>query len=293
MYLRSIFAAVFDNPNQTMKIRILLTAFLLLSSLSYWAQTQLQYQINQQGGGSCAGSPVELSVKILATSDHLCGAENVHNSNLNYGRMTDQDGNIYKTIVIGNQEWMAENLKVSHYRNGDIIANVPENSLWSSLTTGAWCYNYNESFSECPFGKIYNWYTVADQRNVCPADWHVPTDSEWNDLIGFLDSSFDPNSSFNPTTVYQSSSAGVKMKSNWLDLSQYATNESGFSGILSGGRTADGTFSSGNVGIWWSSSENEANNSTAWYRAIYSDNGFVGRNDEFKQVGLSVRCLKD
>ena len=342
------------------------------------AQTPLQYQLNQQGGGNCAGSPVELSVSTsvrLTTNDaseitvntaisggnvandggnavsqrgvcwntspnpttanfstvdgsglgnfssnlvglspnttyyvrayamnsagtfygnevsfitgnaanptaHTCGAENVHNPNLNYGTMTDQEGNVYKTIVIGTQEWMAENLKTSTYRNGDLIPNVTDNAQWTGLTSGAWCYYNNDPQFECPYGKLYNWYTVADSRNVCPEGWHVPTDAEWTTLTNYLGGE---------------SIAGGKMKSTgtqyWL-YNNVADNSSGFSGLPGGVRGDSGAFSSiGYAGYWWSSTENDTY--YAWYRFLDYSLGFVNRGNYFKSYGFSVRCLRD
>jgi hypothetical protein len=122
------------------------------------------------------------TVPIDPAAVHTCSAIGVHNSNLTYGSLTDQEGNVYKTIVIGNQEWMAENLNTSIYRNGEPIENVVDSSQWTTLSTGIWCYyNYDSQF-ECPYGKLYNWYAVADPRNVCPTGWHVPSDAEFDVL---------------------------------------------------------------------------------------------------------------
>ena len=161
---------------------------------------------------------------------HTCGATSVHNSDKTYGTMTDQEGNVYKTIVIGTQEWMAENLKTSIYRNGDVIENVTNNVQWSNLTTGALASYNNDSQYDCPYGKLYNWYAVADPRHVCPTGWHEPTDGEWTMLTDYLGGE---------------AVAGGKMKSTftqyWLYLNQYATNESGFS-ALPGGYSGNSGF---------------------------------------------------
>jgi uncharacterized protein (TIGR02145 family) len=159
--------------------------------------------------------------------------------------MTDQEGNVYKTIVIGTQEWMAENLKTSIYRNGEAI-----DITGTSFTTGAWSLN-NDSQYDCPYGKLYNWYAVVDSRNVCPTGWNVPTDEEWTTLTDYLGGQSDENYNF---------FAGGKMKSTgfqyWLNPNTEANNESGFSGLPAGIRIFDGTFSSfGNNGFWWSTSE--------------------------------------
>ncbi len=224
---------------------------------------------------------------------HSCGATNVHNPAKTYGSMTDQQGNTYRTIVIGTQEWMAENLKTSIYRNGDPISNVTNASQWSGLNTGAWCYYNNDSQTECPYGKLYNWYAVADPRNVCPLGWHVPTDNEWNILIFYLDPSFDPNA-----WGIQSVIAGGKMKSAgiqyWVNSNTNATKERGLSGLPGGARYDGGTFLfTGLNGYWWSSTESNTINVNAWYRNLHYDDGNISRYDYLKKLGLSVRCVKD
>jgi uncharacterized protein (TIGR02145 family) len=220
---------------------------------------------------------------------HTCGATNVNNPLKTYGSMTDQQGNVYKTIVIGEQKWMAENLITTVYRNGDSIANVTDAAQWSSLATGAWCHNNNSSSNECPYGKLYNWYAVADPRNVCPVGWHVPTNAEWSVLINYLD--------LNAYGGFNANIAGSKMKSTgtqyWLSQNTDATNESGFSGLPGGRRNFNGVFINvGNSGSWWSSSENNIDG--AWYRHLNYLNGsaFWGDFDN-KRYGYSVRCLKD
>jgi uncharacterized protein (TIGR02145 family) len=129
---------------------------------------------------------------------------------------------------------------------------------------------------------LYNWYAVADSRNLCPAGWHVPSDTEWTTLETFLGG----DSAIN---------VGGKMKavsSLWNPPNTGATNESGFSGLPGGNRSLDGTYSFiGNDGYWWSSTEFLT--TVAWYRSLYYGNGNSFRNYNFKQVGFSVRCLRD
>ena len=221
---------------------------------------------------------------IFNGSTATCGATNVHNPTKTYGSMTDQNGNVYKTIVIGTQTWMAENLKASTYRDGTTsIPTINDAVQWTGLTTGASCWYANNSASyDCPYGKLYNWYAVADPRNLCPTGWHVPSDAEWTTLTNFLGGE---------------ALAGGKMKSTgtqyWLSPNTNATNESGFSGLPGGFRSYYfGTFSDvGTSGFWWSSSVSAAVN--AWYRALNHTNSNAYRNNYDKQGGLSVRCLRD
>ncbi len=145
------------------------------------------------------------------------------NNDLTYGTMTDQDGNTYKTITIGTQTWMAENLKTTKYRNGDPIPNVTDISEWYHLTTGAYCDYINTPGSDVTYGKLYNWHTVADSRNIAPTGWHVPSDAEWAILIEYLGGS---------------DVAGGKLKetgtTHWYNPTTEATNESGFTGLPGG-----------------------------------------------------------
>jgi uncharacterized protein (TIGR02145 family) len=192
------------------------------------------------------------------------------------------DGYTYSSIVLGNgQEWMAANLRTTTYANGDPIPNVTDDTQWQNLTTGAWAHYNNDSQYENPYGKLYNWYTVADPRNVCPTGWHVPSDAEWTVLCDYLGGG---------------AVVGGKMKSTgtayWLTPNTGATNESGFSGLPGGYRNLGGTF--GNIGangLWWSSTEDGTD--SAWFRALSYDSGHVYRSNGGKANGFSVRCLRD
>jgi uncharacterized protein (TIGR02145 family) len=188
---------------------------------------------------------------------------------------------------------MAQNLRSTTYANGDSIPNVTDNTAWTQLTTGAWAHFDNNSSYENPYGKLYNWYAVADPRNVCPTNWHVPTDAEWNTLVGYLDPSFNP-----ADVGSQSGTAGGKMKSTgtqyWLSPNTGATNESGFSGLPGGYRVVDDVsyfFYLDNYGFWWSASESGAEG--AWSRILDYANADIYRVASNKRDGLSVRCLRD
>jgi len=182
-------------------------------------------------------------------------------------------------VLIGNQFWMAENLKTTRFADGSVIPNVTDNFAWTQLSTSAWC-NYNNSLAnDLVYGKIYNGYTVSDPRNVCPAGWHAPTDAEWTILTDFLGGE---------------SVAGGKMKTTtgWSSPNTGATNESNFSGLPGGLRSSNGTFNTvGFNGYWWCSSEGGPNSS--WYRNLYYPNGYAARSSTSTQNGFSVRCLRD
>lgn len=190
--------------------------------------------------------------------------------------VTDYDGHQYSTVVIGYQEWMAENLNVTHYRNGDQIPNVTDNTAWSNLTTGAFCwYNNDEIAYSDLYGALYNWYAVTDNRGLCPSGWRVPSDSDWADLI----------------TIYLGGLhiSGYKMKSTsgWNNNTN-GNNKSGFTGLPGGLRYYHPSLSFNSLGVaagWWSSTEQHI--STAVYRYL----AYPASN--FKQNGYSVRCLKE
>jgi uncharacterized protein (TIGR02145 family) len=194
------------------------------------------------------------------------------------GYVTDIDGNQYKTVKIGNQIWMAENLKTSRYRNGVKILYLSNNSDWKNTTNGAWCWYDNNSKSDDMYGKLYNWYVVSEQRELCPIGWHIPSDKEWQILIDYLG---------------EKEISGNKMKNQteWY-YNGNGNNISGFSGLPGGYRNNDGTFGSiGTYGHWWSSSEDATDD--AWRRYLDYYSGGVGRSTSFKEVGFSVRCIKD
>ncbi len=195
--------------------------------------------------------------------------------------VTDIDDNVYKTVQIGNQVWMAENLRVSRYRNGDLIQNIQNNQEWANLKTGACCNYDNNPVYDAKYGKLYNWFAVDDERGLAPEGWHISTDAEWTTLTTFLGGE----------TV-----AGGKLKEtsigNWSSPNTGATNTSGFTALPGGSRDYDGAFSLvGSFGYWWSSTENVTDR--AWYRYVDSDRSRVGRSYNLEQGGLSVRCVRD
>ena len=203
--------------------------------------------------------------------------------------VTDIDGNVYETVLIGGQLWIAENLKVTHYNNGDAIPNITNSRDWSSLSTGAYGdYDNNPSNSDT-YGRLYNWYTVDDSRGVCPEGWHVPSDDEFKTLEMFLGMTESEANS----TGYRGTNEGSKLAGN-ADLwnsgnleqnSEFGT--SGFNGLPAGYRNK----SMGVDGYFWFSTESSSN--TAWYRYLdYSSSG-VYRSYNGKRFGLSVRCLRD
>ena len=195
-------------------------------------------------------------------------------------QVTDFDDNVYSTITIGTQTWIAENLKVTHYKDGSPITVVTSSTDLSTLTTGAYTwYNNNQATFKDTYGALYNWYAVST-GNLCPAGWHVPSDAEWETLIDFLGGE---------------AIAGGKLKekgtSHWNIPNTAATNESGFTGLPGGYLFDNGTYYSlGNVGHWWSLTDSADH---ARDRYTYYQYNSVTRGTYSKKIFFSVRCLKD
>jgi len=208
--------------------------------------------------------------------------------------LIDIDGNSYQTVKIGEQWWMAENLKVIHYRNGDPILNVTDDSTWANLSTGARCaYDNNESNADV-FGYLYNWFAVNDRRDISPPGWHVPTDEEWKTLekyLGMSQSKADENGFRGTTEGGELKETGT---AHWLSPNEGATNESGFSALPGGCRSSFDNgifFDLGNSANFWSVSEEDAYR--AWHRDLYWTRSDVRRSNNSKQDGFSVRLIKD
>ncbi len=193
----------------------------------------------------------------------------------------DIDGNGYDTVTIGTQVWMAENLKVTHYRNGDAITKVTDFTTWAGLSTGAYCEYDNDVNNVAVYGRLYNWYSVTDSRNIAPVGWHVASDAEWQTLVDYLGGY---------------AAAGGRMKevgtTHWLSPNTGATNESGFSALHGGYRSGyDYDNSMFRDAFFWSSTESGSN--AAQSRGLSYSHSAVGRYSSYKVDGFSVRCVKD
>jgi uncharacterized protein (TIGR02145 family) len=188
--------------------------------------------------------------------------------------------NPQKSVTIGSQTWMKENLAVSTFRNGEAIPEAKTHDDWENARinkTPVWSYYNFDKTNYGKYGKLYNWYAVNDSRGLAPQGWHIPTNDEWTQLTDFLGGK---------------GIAGKKIKSKtgW-NKNGNGTNESGFNAIPSGlhdhGKFSYQGFYSG----FWCSSPHFTDN--AWLRSfVYDSNSFNKEDDDF-DVGLSVRCIKD
>jgi uncharacterized protein (TIGR02145 family) len=200
------------------------------------------------------------------------------------GELIDIDGNHYTTVKIGNQWWMAENLKVIHFRNGEAIPYVNEDTTWINLTKGALCSYKNDFENELIFGLIYNGYAVIDSRKLAPSGWHIPSEHEWRTLIDFLGGE---------------SIAGGKLKSigtnYWQNPNIGATNESGFSALPGGNRDYYNNcqfYTLGTNTSFWSSSNAGLGNALWYFNLSYQDTD-IDREASRIQSGFYIRLVKD
>ena len=243
---------------------------------------------------------------FLLFSNLSCEKDSTSSKDYEYetGTVTDIDGNTYQTVKIGDQWWMAENLRVTHYRNGEAIPKVTDDSEWYYSTTGAYCNYDNDDNNAVTYGSLYDWFAVNDNRNIAPEGWHVPSDEEWKELEMYLGMSQSEADAF----VSRGTNEGGKLKSTsgWNDNGN-GTNESGFSAVPGGYRDHNkssvtdingvvtetfGDYSGmGGSAYFWSSTEGDS-----YYALlrVLSDNGSeVIRYIVSKGFGLSVRCVRD
>ncbi|MBE0653750.1 MAG: fibrobacter succinogenes major paralogous domain-containing protein [Bacteroidales bacterium] len=194
--------------------------------------------------------------------------------------VTDIDGNVYQTVTIGSQVWLKENLKTTRYRNGDPIPNVTDDAQWLSLSGGAYCNYDNISSNSATYGLLYNWDAVIDPRNICPAGWHIPSDTEWKTLIDNLGGE---------------EVAGGKLKekgtAHWISPNTDAIDQYGFKALPAGYRLG-GTFQQpGYYATWWS--RTEKNLADAWIITLINSKSKAYIEGAYKIDGHSVRCVRD
>ncbi len=201
--------------------------------------------------------------------------------------VTDYDGNIYNTVFIGEQCWMRENLKTTHYANGLAITFIGNDlSAWQTNTGGAYAWNENDISWKHLYGALYNWHAVNNPNGLCPVGWHVPAHGEFAWLADYLGGS----------TV-----AGGKMKSTqtqpephprWDSPNTGASNSSQWSGFPGGYRTSTGVFLNfGAFGYWWTSTPHEE--VYAWWHYLSTFDNQIGHEYVIRQNGASVRCIKN
>jgi len=226
------------------------------------------------------------------------------------GTVTDSDGNVYYTMTIGTQVWMAENLKTTTYNDGTSIPNVTDGATWAALTTGAYSDYDNTPSNSSTYGRLYNWYAVDNNaatkvasnggKNVCPTGWHVPSDDEWTTLENYL---ITNGYNYDGTTTDNKIAKSLASIAGWTSSTTIGAvgntdypnkrNATGFTALPGGYRSGGGPYWSVNYrGLLWSSSEISATG------ALYRDMNYNGVNVAKgiygeEQDGFSVRCILD
>lgn len=203
----------------------------------------------------------------------------------------DSEDDSIKTVQIGEQVWMAENLKVTHYRNGEPIPNVPDNDEWINLLSGAYCNYDNDAGNVATYGRLYNWYALNDSRGLAPEGWHVPSDEEWKQLEMFLGMSQEEADK----TGYRGTDENEKLKetgtTHWLDPND-GTNESGFTALPGGNRHSNGAYmAKGGGAVFWTATED--NDTMAFYRTLWLGHSGIRRGSFYKIAGNSIRCIRN
>ncbi len=208
--------------------------------------------------------------------------------------VTDIDGNVYNTVLIGDQCWMKENLKTTKYRNGEPIEYPgSNNTVWFNNTSGAYAWYDNDISYKDIYGALYNWYAVNNANGLCPSGWYVPSDEEWKILEGTVDSLYDVGHEMWNGTDWRGSDVGKKLKatSGWIEDGN-GTDDYGFAALPSASRYFNGYFGHLNIfGSWWSATEHSST-TYAWRRNLHADRDKALRWNKLKESGLSVRCLK-
>ncbi|MCK9203556.1 MAG: fibrobacter succinogenes major paralogous domain-containing protein [Bacteroidales bacterium] len=193
----------------------------------------------------------------------------------------DIDGNAYHPITIGKQVWLTENLRVTHFQNGEAIPEAKNKTEWKNLKSASRCNLDNDPSMAAVYGSLYNWYAVDDKRNICPKGWHVPSENEWSELTNFLGGE---------------AIAGGKMKNQghdrWAWPNSGATNESGFNAIPNGYRSNLGTFYPlDTYTFFWTSTGYSGD--CALSKFLQNDYDGVTTIENDHAFGFSVRCIRD
>ena len=210
--------------------------------------------------------------------------------------VTDIDGNTYHTMIIGTQTWLLENLKTTKYNDGTDIPLVTDDSIWPTLSTPGYCWYNNDTANKSTYGALYNWYAVNTGK-LAPAGWHVPTDADWDTLQNYLIAN---GYNYDGTKTGNKIAKSMCTKTDW-ETSTHAgspgnnlntNNSSGFSALPGGCRGGNGSFDDqSGYGLWWSATEGGV--AGAWNRQLFYGGENLGRSNNGKSCGFSLRLVKD
>ena len=244
---------------------------------------------NITSDGSGAGTFLSSVTGLTSGTDYYIRAYATNSTGTAYGNellfitpLTDNDGNVYNTVIIGTQVWMTENLRTTTFNDNTAIPNVSDNATWGTLSTPAYCWYKNDVYSnKTIYGSLYNWFSVNTGK-LCPTGWHVADEKEWTHLADYLGINI----------------AGIILKdvgtNHWSSPNQDASNAYGFSAMPGGYRTglAAGSFRAmGYLGYWWTATEYDMTGARG--RQMRFDSDYIIPGTGLKKNGYSVRCIKD
>ncbi len=244
-----------------------------------------------------------LSVPYAIYAQQTAGLDEIIEMLIDAGvyRLRDADGNVYRVVRIGEQVWMAENLRTTKYRDNTSIENPHDNSSWQSNTSGAYAWFVNDIDNKEKYGALYNWYAVANTRGLCPEGWKVPDDSDFEQLRNYLINNYEEITSGNVGNTLKScrqvnsplqGECDTDEHPRWNENStHHGTDDFGFSGLPGGSRDPNFFGGLGAHAHWWSATQNNENQ--AWMRRISFNEGHVDRWSMDIAIGYSVRCLKN
>jgi uncharacterized protein (TIGR02145 family) len=222
------------------------------------------------------------------------------NPSKTYDTMTDNDGNVYKTITIGTQTWMAENLRSTYFRNGDAITSENSCAIWQVDTTGLQCI-YNDAATPGKWGRLYNWYAANDPRNIAPKGWHIPSISEWKTLLDYASKNCTKPGSDNSAAKY------LCATDEW-SAALKTDNGSGFTILPAGVKLPEvptnlqiiqNYSNRGTLAVFWTNNTNmDTGSSSPFFIGDNTTKGSVGMSTmtdavDLKTVGYSIRLIKD
>jgi uncharacterized protein (TIGR02145 family) len=240
---------------------------------------------------------------VMLTAGVSCSKDRIINGNDRSNTVMDVEGNVYRTVKIGNQEWTMENLRTKKYNDGSPILTMTSQTAWDSCfenLTAAYCFYNNTANSDSSkkFGALYNWYAVNTGK-LAPAGWHAPTDEEWDTLQNFLIAN---GCNWDETTTENEIAKSIAAKTDWINNSDGVdgaigndltkNNRSGFSALPGGSREPEKGFRGlDSAGYWWSSADGGA--CASWSRRLLFDYEDLYRDFSPKSCGLSVRLVRD
>lgn len=206
-----------------------------------------------------------------------------------YGSVTDHEGTVYKTVLIGNALWMAENLRATTYRDGSVIPRIDTNEAFYADKAGAYCYYGDNDTNKLLYGPLYNWYAMAHEKGLCPKGWHVPSDAEWTTLADYYGGKELAGAALKATGTVEAKT-GL-----WLSPNTGATNSSGFAALPGGMQYYYQSLPSiTRMADFWTSTEHpDRPDGYAYIRTLVYNNTYINRTDIDKASGVPIRCIKD